>query len=68
MINCEVRKMGEEMTASVTRNGPALGFELIAKCSTTKARVSRIHLPHQVGACRLQEKQLSRYVSGSLNT
>ena len=50
MINCEVRKMGEEMTASVTRNGPALGFELIAKCSTTKARVSRIHLPHQVGA------------------
>ena len=35
-----------EMT--LTKNGPALGFELIAKCSTTKARVSKIHLPHQV--------------------
>jgi len=33
---------------SVTQNGPALTFELIAKCSTTKARVSKIHLPHQV--------------------
>ena len=38
---------------SVTQNGPALTFELIAKCSTTKARVSKIHLPHQVNKMRM---------------
>jgi len=33
---------------SIPKTGPALTFELLAKCSTTKARVSKIHLPHQV--------------------
>jgi len=30
----------------ITKNGPALTFELLAKCSTTKGRVSKICLPH----------------------
>ncbi|KAJ2084397.1 Queuine tRNA-ribosyltransferase catalytic subunit 1 [Coemansia sp. RSA 988] len=29
-----------------TSNSPALKFEVLAKCSTTKARASRMHLPH----------------------
>ena len=33
---------------SLHQNGPALVFEVLAECTTTKARVSRIHLPHQV--------------------
>ncbi|KAJ2615172.1 Queuine tRNA-ribosyltransferase catalytic subunit 1 [Coemansia sp. RSA 1365] len=29
-----------------TSNSPALKFEVLARCSTTKARASRMHLPH----------------------
>lgn len=35
--------MSEEM-----RRHPALRFELLSKCPISRARVSRIHLPHHI--------------------
>lgn len=33
--------------SGVTSKHPALRFEVISQCKTSRARVSRIHLPHQ---------------------
>ncbi|KAJ1898965.1 Queuine tRNA-ribosyltransferase catalytic subunit 1 [Coemansia sp. RSA 2337] len=39
-------EFGHLDTPLETSNSPALKFEVFAKCSTTKARASKMHLPH----------------------